>query len=205
MDLSGSPQRLGVLTQASILTITSNPSRTSPVKRGKWVMEQILGTPPPPPVPNVPPLADDAEGKTMLTGTLRQRMEQHRKDPSCATCHEKMDAIGFGFENFDAVGAWRTKDGNDAIDSSGTMPDGAKFNGAAELVQVLKKQKDDFAKNLTRQLLTYALGRGLENYDRCSLDAMVGSIQKKNYRFSALVTEVVKTDPFRMRRGDEGR
>src|SRR5437867_6007299 len=134
VTFNASSERGGVLTSGTVLTITSNPTRTSPVKRGKWVMEQILGTPPPPAPPNVPKLADDK--KEPLTGTLRQRMEQHRKDPICASCHTQMDAIGFGMENFDAVGKWRAKDGDIAIDASGTLPGGRKFDGPAQLKQI---------------------------------------------------------------------
>jgi hypothetical protein len=190
--------RGGVLTQASILTVTSNPTRTSPVKRGKWVLEQMLGTPPPPPPPNVPELKADG----MLTGTLRQKMEQHRKDPNCATCHAKMDPLGFGLENFDAVGAWRTKDGNAPVDSSGVLPDGRKFNGPKGLKVILSKQKDLFAHNLAEKMLTYAVGRGLEYYDKCAVDEIERKVAKNNYRFSTLVTEIVESDPFLKRRGE---
>jgi len=196
-------QRGGVLTHGSILAITSNPSRTSPVKRGKWVLEQMLGTPPPPPPPDVPELEDEKD-QQVLTGTLRQRMQQHMKDPGCASCHSRMDPIGFGLENFDAVGAWRAKDGENEIDASGTLPDGSSFNGPAQLMTILKKQKGQFVRHLTSQTVTYALGRGLEHYDRCNLDAMAGTVAKKGYRFSAIVSEVVRSEPFRMRRADTG-
>src|SRR5206468_6325729 len=151
-------QRGGILTQASILTVTSNPTRTSPVKRGKWILENLLGTPPPPPPPDVPELKEGKE----LTGTLRQRMEQHRANPSCATCHQRMDPLGFGFENYDAIGAWRTKDGKFAVDAGGVLPDGRKFNGPAELRKILKERQAEFTRCLTEKLLTYALGRGME-------------------------------------------
>jgi len=130
------PDRMrgGLLTQASVLAVTSNPTRTSPVKRGRWVLEQLLGTPPPPPPPDVPELA--ADEKAVLTGSLRQRMEQHRVNPSCANCHAKMDPIGFGLENYNAIGAWRAKDGDFAIDPSGTLPDGKSFKGPIELKEI---------------------------------------------------------------------
>src|SRR5262249_1588473 len=131
-------ERGGLLTQASFLTVTSNPTRTSPVKRGKWVLEQILGTPPPPPPAEVPNIDQNHE----LTGTFRQRMEQHRANPSCAGCHARMDGIGFAFENFDAIGAYRTKEGNANIDTSGTLPGGVEFKGPSELKAILKKKKD---------------------------------------------------------------
>ncbi|MFN3651359.1 MAG: DUF1592 domain-containing protein [Armatimonadota bacterium] len=194
-------QRRGVLTQASILTITSNPTRTSPVKRGKWVLEQILGTPPPPPPPNVPELEEAKEGQ-VLKGTLRERMEQHRADPGCASCHLRMDALGFGLENFDPIGAWREKDGEDPIDASGTLPSGEEFKTPVELIQILKGEKEQFVTHLAGQLLTFGLGRGLEYYDRCAVDEMVAKAAKDNYRFSTLIMEIVKSDPFRKKRGD---
>ncbi|MFO0927454.1 MAG: DUF1592 domain-containing protein [Gemmataceae bacterium] len=193
--------RGGLLTQASVLTVTSNPTRTSPVKRGRWVLEQLLGTPPPPPPPNVPELAEGA--KAQLTGTLRQRMEQHRLNPACASCHAKMDALGFAFENFDAVGAWRTTDGTFPIDPSGTLPGGRSFKGPAELKAILREQKDLFARCLTEKLLTYALGRGLEYYDRPAVDAIVATLANNDYRFSVLATEIATSMPFRMRRGKD--
>jgi len=195
-------QRGGILTQASILTVTSNPTRTSPVKRGKWVLEQILGTPPPPPPPNVPKLADDKQEP--LTGTLRQRMEQHRKFPICASCHTQMDAIGFGLENFDPVGKWRGKDGDAIIDASGALPGGQKFAGPAQLKQILKTKKALFVKCLSEKIMTYALGRGLQNYDTCKISDIVATVGKNDYRFASLVTAIVMSEPFRMRRGDGG-
>ena len=195
--------RGGVLTQASVLTVTSNPTRTSPVKRGKWILEQILGTPPPPAPPDVPPLADDRKGP--LKGTLRMRMEQHRTDPMCASCHSKMDPLGFGFENFDAVGAWRDRDGDSPVDPSGELPSGQKFQGPKELKAILKARKNDVARCLAEKLLTYALGRGLEYYDACALDAIVDATAKDGYRLSRLVMEVVHSDPFQKRKGGSTR
>jgi Protein of unknown function (DUF1588)/Protein of unknown function (DUF1592)/Protein of unknown function (DUF1585) len=192
-------QRGGILTQASVLTITSNPTRTSPVKRGKWILENILGTPPPAPPPDVPELAEDKE--VVLKGSLRQRMEQHRANPACAVCHQQMDALGFAFENFDAVGAFRTKDGKFDIDPAGEMPGGQKFAGPAELKQILKSKSDLFGRCLAEKMLTYALGRGLEYYDRCAVDEIVGKLQRADHKFSALVIAIVQSDPFQMRRG----
>jgi hypothetical protein len=194
-------QRGGILTQGSILAVTSNPTRTSPVKRGKWVLETLLNAPPPPPPPDVPDL-EEAKGDVMLQGTLRQRMEQHRKDPMCASCHTQMDAIGFGLENFDAIGAWRDQDGGAPIDSSGELAGGKTFKGPLQLAGLLKTQKDQFTKAFTEKLLTYALGRGLENYDRCSVTTMAQRAGKSNYRFSAIVNQIVTAEPFRMRRGE---
>ncbi len=191
--------RGGVLTQASVLTVTSNPTRTSPVKRGRWVLEQLLGTPPPPPPPNVPELEE--AGKKMTALTLRARMEEHRKNPACANCHAKMDPLGFGLENFDAVGAFRAKDGDAAIDPSGELPGGVKFAGPVELKKILLTKKDLFARCLAEKLLTYGVGRGLEYYDKRALDKITAGLARQEYKFSALVTEVVQSDPFRMRRG----
>jgi mono/diheme cytochrome c family protein len=196
VTLDGTPRK-GLLTQASVLTVTSNPTRTSPVKRGKWVLEQLLGTPPPPPPPDVPELADDKHGP--LVGTLRQRMEQHRENPSCASCHARMDPIGFGLENFDAVGRWRTTDGGEPIDASGELPGGKRFSGPAQLITLLKAQEAQFTRNLTEKLLTYALGRGIEPYDRCNVTEIAERVGKAGHRFSALATEVVLSEPFRKR------
>ncbi len=194
-------ERGGILAQASILAVTSNPTRTSPVKRGRWVLEQILGTPPPPPPPDVPDLAEG--DKAQLTGSLRQRMEQHRSNPSCANCHARLDPIGFAFENYDAIGRFRTKDGNFPIDPSGELPGGVKFQGAGELKEYLKSKKDLFGRCLSEKLLTYAIGRGLEYYDKAAVDRILTGLDRRDYRFSALVLEIVKSDPFRMRRGKE--
>jgi hypothetical protein len=193
-------QRGGILTQASILTVTSNPTRTSPVKRGKWILENLLGTPPPPPPPDVPELKEGKE----LTGTLRQRMEQHRANPSCATCHQRMDPLGFGFENYDAIGAWRTQDGKSTIDPSGVLPDGKSFKGPKELKAILKGKEEEFRRCFTEKLLTYALGRGLEFYDKGAVAQISHNLAEKGNRFSALVVEIVRSDPFQKRRGKKG-
>jgi Protein of unknown function (DUF1592)/Protein of unknown function (DUF1588)/Protein of unknown function (DUF1585)/Protein of unknown function (DUF1587)/Protein of unknown function (DUF1595)/Planctomycete cytochrome C len=189
------PNRGGILTQASILTLTSNSTRTSPVKRGKWVLDQVLSTPPPPPPPDVPPLPEGGE----LKGTLRKMMEQHRENALCASCHSRMDPIGFAFENYDAVGAWRDKEGAFAIDASGILPSGQSFNGPGELKAILKEKKDLFSRALAEKLLTYALGRGLEYYDKCALDTIVAELAKNDYRFSTLLEAVVLSEPFQMR------
>jgi hypothetical protein len=196
------PEKLrgGLLTQASILTVTSNPTRTSPVKRGRWVLEQILGAPPPPPPPDVPELP---EGKEQLVGSLRQRMEQHRANPACANCHAKMDPIGFAFENYDAIGAFRTKDGEFAIETAGVLPDGKAFQGPGELKTILMEKRHQFTRCLTEKLMIYALGRGLEYYDRRPVMQIQEALAKNDYKFSALVSEIVKSEPFRMRRGRE--
>jgi hypothetical protein len=190
--------RGGLLTHASVLTVTSNPTRTSPVKRGKWVLEQLLGAPAPPPPPNIPELeSDDRE----LTGTLREQMEQHRANPSCAACHSTMDPLGFAFENYNAIGAWRAKDGEHEINAAGELPDGRKFSGPAGLKEVLLARKDDFARCLAEKMLIYALGRGLEYYDQPTLARIAKRVADNDYRFSWLVVEIVKSEPFVNRRG----
>jgi hypothetical protein len=201
VSLRDSP-RGGVLTQASILTITSNPTRTSPVKRGKWILENILGTPPPPPPPDAGELSEDKD--VVLSGSLRRRMEQHRANPNCASCHERMDPLGFGFENFDAVGAWRVKDGKFPIDSSGVLPSGQKFRGPKELKAILKTKEGEFRHCLTEKMLTYALGRGLEDSDAWAVDEIANAVARNGNKFSSLVMEIVKSDPFQKRRGKRG-
>ena len=196
----GEGRRAGILTHASILTLTSNPERTSPVKRGKWIMENILGESPPPPPPGVPELEETAKNNPEFT--LREQLKIHREDPGCASCHRTMDALGFGFENFDATGRWRDKDGNHAIDPSGKLPGGHSFAGPTELIEVLKKRRADFARCLSEKMLTYALGRGLEYYDRCATDAILQRLDANNYRFSELVLGIVASKPFQKRRGD---
>lgn len=191
-------RRGGLLTQASVLTVTSNPTRTSPVKRGKWVLEQFLGAPPPPPPPEVPDLKEDKGAE--LTGSLRQRMEQHRANPNCATCHAKMDPLGFGLENFNAIGAWREKDGEFPIDPSGVLPGGQSFQGPEGLRKILKGKSKEFTHCLTEKMLTFALGRGLEEGDRCVVDAIAEATASDGHRFSRLVLEIVRSDPFRKRK-----
>ncbi len=198
VDLPPDGLRGGLLTQASVLTVTSNPTRTSPVKRGRWVLEQILGTPPPPPPPDVPELKDDA----VATGSLRKRMEEHRKNPACANCHAKMDDMGFAFENFNAIGAFRDKDGEFPIDPAGKLPDGEAFKNPNELKAILKGKQELVTRNLAEKLLTYGTGRGLEWYDKRALDGIVAETAKREYRFSALVTAIVRSDPFRLKRGE---
>ena len=188
--------RRGLLTHASLLTITSNPTRTSPVKRGKWVLENLLGAPPPPPAPDVMPLEDQE-----LTGTLREQMKQHRENPSCASCHAGMDPIGFALENFDAVGRWREKDGGSLIDPQGTLPDGSSFSGAIELQNVLSRaRRENFARCFAEKMLTYALGRGLDYYDQCAVIKIVETAREQDYRYSAFVRAVVMSEPFQKRR-----
>lgn len=194
--LDATVPRGGILTQASVLTLTSNPTRTSPVLRGKWILEQILGTPPPPPPPDVPELESDQEGA--LRGSLRERMEQHRLKPECATCHEKMDPIGFAFEHFNAVGQWREVDGGFPIDASGELPDGTRFDGARELVRQLKT-RDTFVLCVIEKMLTFALGRGLEYYDKCTIDNIHQDLRDHNLAFQTLVESIVLSESFQQR------
>lgn len=201
VSLSGT-NRGGVLTHASILTLTSNPERTSPVKRGKWILDNMLGAPPPEPPADVPQL--DATQKAQPGLSLRKQLEIHRENAVCASCHRTMDALGFGLENFDAIGKFREKEKGQAIDSSGTLPEGESFQGPVELAKVLRGKPNEFTRCMTEKMLTYALGRGLVHYDRCSVDKITKQVAGQEYRFSALVTEIVLSDPFRKRRGDGG-
>ncbi len=194
-------QRGGILSMAAVLTLTSNPSRTSPVKRGKWVLDNLLGTPPPPPPPNVPEL--EAQKGATQAETLRKRLEIHRTNPACANCHAQMDPIGLALENYDLIGRWRLNDGGKPIDTAGVLPDGSKFSGPSELKRILLKKKTQFTHTLTDRLLTYALGRGIERSDKCNLDTMTKSVENSQYKFSAIVEAVVTSVPFRERRGDE--
>jgi uncharacterized protein DUF1592/uncharacterized protein DUF1588/uncharacterized protein DUF1585/uncharacterized protein DUF1595 len=199
VSLDGTHRR-GVLTQASVLTITSNPTRTSPVKRGKWVLENLLNTPPPPPPPDVPLLPNDGHPDS---GTLRKQMEEHRANPACASCHAQMDPLGFGLENFDAVGKWRDKDGNDPVDPSGKLATGESFAGAVELENILATQRrDQFLDCIAEKMLTYALGRGIEPYDQPAVDQIIAGMKKDDLKFSSLIMEVVNSLPFQMRRGE---
>jgi len=193
--------RGGLLTQASILTVTSNPTRTSPVKRGRWILEQILGAPPPPPPPNVPELAEGEQAQ--LTGSLRQRLEQHRANPSCANCHAKMDPLGFAFENYNAIGGFRQKDGDFPIETSGVLPGGKTVQGPIELKSILMEQRAKIGRNLAEKLMIYGLGRGLESFDRPAIKKIQDALDKNDYKFSTLAVEIVKSDPFRLRRGSE--
>jgi hypothetical protein len=189
-------QRGGVLGQGAILALSSYATRTSPVLRGKWVLENLLGTPPPPPPPDVPALKEDHLG---TEASVRQRLEQHRARPECAVCHNMMDPIGFALEHYDASGAWRDKEGNFPVDASGQLPGGKPFNGPAGLKQALREQSEPFIRNFTEKMLTYALGRGLEPYDRSTVDHIVARLAADNYRFSTLITEIIDSQPFRMR------
>jgi len=191
-------RRGGILTQASVLTVTSNPTRTSPVKRGKWILDNVLGTPPPEAPADVPTL----ESQKKLTGSLRERMKQHRENAACASCHARMDPIGFALENYDAIGQWRTKDEGFVIDATGEMPGGRKFEGAAGLKRLLlEEKKDEFLHNLISKTTTYALGRGVQYYDECAIQAIKHEMENSDYRFSSMIQAIVHSEPFQKRGG----
>ncbi len=192
--------RRGILTHGSILTLTSFPTSTSPVKRGKWILESVFGDPPPPAPPNVPTFEETKKEHEKLS--LRQQLEIHRANPSCASCHDVMDPLGLGFENFDAIGAWRDKDGNAPIDAAGQLADGRKFNGPVELVALIETRIDEVARHVAENMLTFAIGRGLEPYDFCAVDEICEAAKKDNYKVSSLVAAVVTSRPFTQRSAD---
>ncbi|WP_197443874.1 DUF1592 domain-containing protein [Maioricimonas rarisocia] len=199
VSLDGLP-RAGLLTQPSILTLTSYPRRTSPVIRGDWVLANLLGDEPPDPPPLVPGLEETQESNPDLP--LRKQLEIHRQDPGCASCHKLMDDIGFGLENFDPIGRWREKEGKFEVDSSGVLPTGETFEGPIELITILRNRREEFCRCFTEKLLTFALGRGLEFYDRCAVDTIMGESAQQDYRFSAVLKAIVTSEPFLMRRGE---
>lgn len=189
--------RKGLLGQASILAVTSHAERTSPVVRGKFILENILGMPVPPPPPDVPPLKAPEAGEQPKT--IREQMAEHRANPACATCHKIMDPIGFSLENFDAVGAWRAREPGGPIDASGQLADGTKVEGVAGLRDAIVRRPDMFASTLTEKMLTYGLGRGVDYYDMPAVRAIVRDAAQSNYRFSAIVMGIVRSTPFQMR------
>jgi hypothetical protein len=191
--------RGGILTMASILTVTSNPTRTSPVKRGKWILENILNAPPPPPPPDAGDLSEDE--KEITSASLRQRMEKHRTKAECAVCHAKLDPLGFGLENFDAIGAWRTHDGKFKVDSTGELPGGKTFRTPKELKAIILSREEEFRRCLIERLLTYALGRGMETADRATIIHISETVQKQHSRLSSIMEQIVLSDAFRKRRG----
>ena len=196
VDMSQTQRGGGILAHASLLTVTSYSTRTSPVLRGKWILETLLNAPPPAPPPGVPPLEDTKAGPN---ATLRHQMEEHRKNPACASCHARMDPLGFGLENFNAIGSWRTQDGKAPVDATGSLPDGRKFQTPNELKQILQGDRDAFLRGLTEKMLTYALGRGLQRFDRPAVATIVTDVEKNDYRFSSLILGVVRSLPFQMR------
>jgi hypothetical protein len=200
VDMSATNRGGGVLAQGSILAISSYSTRTSPVLRGKWILENLLNAPPPPPPPSVPALDDTKVGQS---ASLRQQMEAHRANAVCASCHSKMDPLGFGLENLNAIGAWRDKDGTFPVDASGVLPGGRQFQGPKELKSLLLERRNAFVAGLSEKILTYALGRGLERYDRPALQSIAAGVAAHDYKFSQLVIEVVNSLPFQMKRARE--
>jgi len=192
-------QRGGILSQGSVLTVSSYPTRTSVVIRGKYILNNILGSPPPPAPADVPPLDEAAVG---ASASLRQQMEKHRADATCASCHNKMDPLGFGLENYDGIGKWRTLDGKFAVDSSGTLPNGKSFSTPDEMRTVLKSQLPQFSRCIVEKMLTYSLGRGLGSYDRRTVNEIDRKLAAGGYGFQTLIYEIVRSLPFQSRRGE---
>jgi hypothetical protein len=199
VDLTGD-ERGGILTQASVLTVSSYPTRTSPTIRGKYILNNVLGTPPPPPPPDVPALDASKVGSEV---SLRSQLSEHRSNPVCASCHSKMDVLGFGLENYNGIGKWRTMDGKFPIDTSGTLPGGKSFVTAQEMRAILAGQTQEFARCVTEKMMIYALGRGLQAYDRPTVNAIVSKLRPEQYPFQSLIYEIVRSLPFQSRRGEE--
>jgi mono/diheme cytochrome c family protein len=196
------PRRGGILTLAAVLTVTSYGSRTSPVKRGKWLLETVLGAPPPPPLPDAGAIADEAATADGLS--VRKKLEAHRTNPRCASCHKRIDPLGFALENYNAIGQWRDKDGAAPVDAAGTLPDGTAFNGPVELKKaILTRHKDAFVRSLAEHMMTYALGRKVDYMDAPAIQEIVRAVEKDGYKFSRLVVEIVKSYPFGHRRNRE--
>jgi hypothetical protein len=189
--------RRGLLGHGSVLAVTSHAERTSPVLRGKWVLENLLGLPVPPPPPDVPSLKGNEEGQKPRT--LREQLAEHRANPVCASCHKVMDPVGFALENFDAVGAWRTREAGGPIDASGQLADGTPVDGVVTLRRAILERPELVVGTMTEKLLTYALGRGVEARDMPAIRAIVREAAKRDYRLSAIVIGVVKSVPFQMR------
>lgn len=199
VDLPEGSHRGGLLSMAAVLAVSSYPHRTSPVLRGKWVLEAILGTPPPPPPPNVPELKEAHEGEA--SKTLRERLLQHRQSSTCAACHNRIDPLGFGLENYDVLGRWRAKDAGADIDSKGVLPDGGAFDGPEQLKAILLSRKDDFIRHLASKMLGYALGRGLTVEDYCTVDNIVEDLKKNEYKAHTMIQGIVLSVPFRYQSG----
>ena len=195
------PRRAGLLGHASILTVTSYATRTSPVVRGKYLLDNILGAPPPPPPPNVPALEET--GAAGAGASIREQMEQHRQSPACASCHQRMDPLGFALENFDGIGQWRDRDGGAPIDASGLLPDGTAFTGPADFREALLERRGEFVRTVTEKLLTYALGRAVGAHDMPAVRRILGESASDDHRWSSLILGIVESRPFQMRRAQE--
>jgi hypothetical protein len=194
-------ERRGLLGQGSILTVTSYPNRTSPVLRGKWILENVFGTPPPAPPPNVPDLPENEAGQEAKS--LRARLEYHRRTPTCATCHRVMDPLGLALENFDGVGEWRVKEVGGSIDPIGQLADGTKVDGPVALRKAVMRRPEMFARTITQKMMTYGLGRGIELSDMPTVRLIADEASKQNYRFSSIVLGIVKSAPFQMKKAVE--
>lgn len=201
VKLESKTNRRGVITHASVLTVTSDAIRTSPVKRGKWLLENILGITAPPPPPNVPALEEGE--KVEANASVRQRLEAHRSKPGCAGCHSLIDPMGFGLEHFNAIGKWRDNDGPVPVDSTGVLTTGQKFSSASELANILlTDRKDTYLRNIVKKMLTYALGRGMEPYDRPAIDTILARMAKDGNTFQSMILAITDSVPFQKRRGD---
>jgi uncharacterized protein DUF1588/uncharacterized protein DUF1585 len=192
------PVRAGLLGQGSILTLTSYPTRTSPVLRGRWLLDTILGAPPAPPPPDIPGLPSGGKNENALS--VRERTERHRTNPACAGCHARIDPLGFALENFDAIGKWRTHEGGKPIDASGALADGSRVEGVVGLRALVLSEPDEFVRRMTEKLLTYALGRAVESYDMPAIRKIVREAAPEQYRWSSIIRGVVRSEPFRRRR-----
>jgi hypothetical protein len=201
VQLPASDPRGGVLTMGSVLTVTSNPTRTSPVKRGKWILENILGTPPAPPPPNIPALEDTQSKITDRVPTQRELLAIHREAPLCASCHARMDPPGLAMESFNAFGRLRSRDNGQPIDTGGELATGEKFSDVRDLkIALADRHRDEFYRTLTEKMLTYMLGRGVEYYDVETVDTIVERMKKEDGRFSSLLLGVLESAPFQLRR-----
>jgi hypothetical protein len=189
----------GLLGMPAVLAVSSYPYRTSPVLRGAWILESILGTPPPPPPPDVPALEEHKEAAAARS--VRERLTEHRANAACASCHSRIDPLGFGLENYDVIGRWRSEEGGKPVDASGELLDGTKFQGPVELKQVLLRHKDQFIRNLTGKMLGYALGRGLTLRDSCTVDDIVARLKENDYSAQILIEAIVLSAPFRLQAG----
>ena len=204
VDLTEYPERGGLLTQGTFLIVTSNPTRTSPVKRGMFVLDNLLGTPPPPPPPDVPELEQAENAGKAGKPTMREMMEIHRKDPDCRGCHARMDPIGLGLENFDALGRFRKMENGKPIDTAGELITGEQFSNVAALKEILAdKRRQDLYRTVTEKLLTYAIGRGVEYYDSVTVNRLVNHLETHDGKLVELIHAITTSTPFQMRRGDE--